>query len=84
MDVQMPIVDGLEAARRIRQLPPPTSSVPILGLTANIMEEERRQCLEAGMNVILTKPVVWPELFAALANFTSRRVPGCHAGPLGP
>lgn len=80
MDVQMPVMNGLEAARRIRQLPPPTSSVPILGLTANIMEGERRQCLEVGMDAILTKPVAWPELFAVLADLTSGRPPGRRDG----
>jgi two-component system, sensor histidine kinase len=69
LDVQMPVMDGIEATRRIRALPPPTGEVPILALTANVMDTERRRCLQAGMNQVLTKPVVWPDLFHALSGF---------------
>ncbi|MFZ1427118.1 MAG: ATP-binding protein [Geminicoccaceae bacterium] len=68
MDVQMPVLDGIEATRRIRALPPPVGTVPILALTASLMEAERRHCLAAGMNRVLGKPIVWPELLAALAE----------------
>jgi CheY-like chemotaxis protein len=67
MDVQMPVMDGIEATRRIRALPPSRGSVPIVGLTANVMEAERQRCLSAGMNKVLTKPVAWDELFQTLA-----------------
>ena len=66
MDVQMPVMDGVEATRRVRALPPPACRVPIVGLTANVLEEERRRYLAAGMDRCLTKPVAWPELFARL------------------
>ncbi|WP_051329189.1 ATP-binding protein [Geminicoccus roseus] len=69
MDVQMPVMDGIEATRRIRALPPPSGQVPILALTANVMDTERQRCLQAGMNQVLTKPVVWPDLFHALSAF---------------
>jgi CheY-like chemotaxis protein len=75
MDVRMPVMDGVEAARRIRRLPSPAGSVPILGLTANVMEAERRRCVEAGMDMILTKPVAWPQLFALLAEIAAGRSP---------
>jgi CheY-like chemotaxis protein len=75
MDVRMPVMDGTEATRRIRRLPSPAGAVPILGLTANAMEAERRRCVEAGMDVILTKPVAWPELFALLAEVATGRSP---------
>ncbi|MFZ1426595.1 MAG: PAS domain S-box protein [Geminicoccaceae bacterium] len=71
MDIQMPGMDGLEATRRIRQLPEPLASVPILALTANVITSERQRYLAAGLNQCLTKPVVWPELFAALADIAT-------------
>jgi signal transduction histidine kinase/DNA-binding NarL/FixJ family response regulator len=67
MDVQMPVMDGLEATRRIRRLPPPASRVPIFALTANVMANERARYLSAGMDRCLTKPVVWADLLTALA-----------------
>src|SRR5262249_42786596 len=74
MDIQMPRLDGVEATRRIRRLPPPASQVPIFGLTANVMEDERNDYLTAGISRILTKPVVWQELFAVLADIAEGRV----------
>jgi signal transduction histidine kinase/ActR/RegA family two-component response regulator len=73
MDVQMPMMDGIEATRRIRTLPPPHGAIPIIALTANVMETERIRCLSAGMNRVLTKPVAWDELFRALAGYSERR-----------
>jgi signal transduction histidine kinase/ActR/RegA family two-component response regulator/HPt (histidine-containing phosphotransfer) domain-containing protein len=66
MDVQMPIMDGIEASRRIRRLPPPAGTVPIIALTANVFAAEHDRCLAAGMSQVLTKPVTWSTLFAAL------------------
>ncbi|SMF91480.1 Signal transduction histidine kinase [Azospirillum oryzae] len=56
MDVQMPGMDGLEASRAIREMPPPRGDLPILALTAGSSEEERRNCREAGMIGHIGKP----------------------------
>ena len=69
MDVQMPVMDGLEATRHLRLLPPPHVQMPILALTANAMEEDRQRCLDAGMSGYLAKPIVRDELIAALRQF---------------
>ncbi len=75
MDVQMPVMDGLEATRTIRQLPE-GATLPILAMTANAFDEERRRCLDAGMDDHVAKPVVAEQLFATLYDWLSgaRRV----------
>ena len=66
MDMQMPDVDGLEATRRIRALPPPHGQVPIVALTANVMSEDVAACLAAGMDGHLAKPIDVAALYAAI------------------
>jgi signal transduction histidine kinase/ActR/RegA family two-component response regulator len=68
MDVQMPVMDGVEATRQIRQMAGPAREVPIIGLTANVLASEQQRYLAAGMNACLTKPIDWDQLFAALAR----------------
>ncbi len=57
MDVQMPGIDGLEAARRIRALPGPAGLTPIIALTANVMAHQRATYQAAGMNGVAAKPI---------------------------
>ena len=70
MDIHMPGLDGIEAARRIRAAEKATGvgRTPILALTADVVETGRRACLEAGMDGFLTKPVDPDELDAVLAT----------------
>ncbi|MBA3773143.1 MAG: response regulator [Ramlibacter sp.] len=72
MDVQMPVMDGVEATRRIRNLPGAQRSIPILGLTANVMARERERYIGAGMNECLMKPIEWDQLEAAIARHGHR------------
>ena len=67
MDLRMPVMDGLEAARAIRALPrSDAGTVPIIALTANAFDEDVRRSLEAGMNAHLPKPVDTDRLFETL------------------
>ena len=65
MDMQMPVLSGLEATQQIRQLPDGKESV-IIAMTANAFTEDRVRCFEAGMNDFLSKPIVPEEFFAHL------------------
>lgn len=68
MDIQMPVMDGFEATRAIRegQSKVINPEIPIIALTANSMKGDREKCLEAGMNDYVTKPIRRPELLDAI------------------
>jgi two-component system, sensor histidine kinase len=62
MDVHMPEMDGIESTRQIRQLPAPHGGVPIIALSADVMNEAKDRALAAGMNAFISKPVQKQEL----------------------
>jgi PAS domain S-box-containing protein len=70
MDLQMPVMDGFEAAAAIRAMG--LASLPILAMTANAMEEDRLRALQAGMDGYLAKPIDVDELVGALLRLTGR------------
>ena len=73
MDVQMPVMGGHEATRRIRALPDPgVAGITIIAMTANAFEEDRQSALAAGMDGFLTKPVVIDKLKSTLAEFLNK------------
>ena len=72
MDVQMPVMDGLTATKHLRQHER-LRAIPIVGLTAGAMEEDRNKCLAAGMSDYLSKPVDWDKLLSLLDRVEHER-----------
>ena len=63
MDIQMPVMDGYHATSAIRRLENPLlANIPIVALSANTLDEDRRKAMECGMNAHLPKPVNMPQL----------------------
>lgn len=73
MDVHMPVMNGLEAAKAIRALPRPLGGLPIVGLTADGLPDTRAQALSAGMDAFLSKPVNRETLEEVLAWLPHQR-----------
>ena len=74
MDIQMPVMDGREAAMAIRALPDPAlSRIPIIALSANAFESDRRKSIESGMDAHLTKPLDVPQLLETIVKTVQDR-----------
>jgi CheY-like chemotaxis protein len=74
MDVMMPVMDGLEATKAIRELErEDAKKIPIIAMTANAFEEDRKACLEAGMNEHIGKPIDIPQLKRAITKLLTKR-----------
>jgi CheY-like chemotaxis protein/two-component sensor histidine kinase len=71
MDVQMPVMDGFTATQKIRNELGLT--LPVIAMTAGVMESEREQCMRAGMDDFIAKPIDVEQMFATLARYAGRR-----------
>ena len=74
MDMQMPEMDGLEATVKIRELGGEFTHLPIVALTANVMESDREACTRAGMDGYLSKPIRRNELLVVLQRWGRERI----------
>ena len=83
MDMQMPEMGGIEATRKIRGLPG-WAGIPIIAMTANAFEDDRRHCLEAGMNDHVGKPVDPEVLYQVLLRWLDKGAAAVAGTPLAP
>jgi two-component system sensor histidine kinase/response regulator len=74
MDLHMPVMDGLEATRRIRRLAS-AAGVPVIGMTAAAMADDRASCFAAGMVDHLAKPVMPEQLLEVLLRWVAQKAP---------
>lgn len=71
MDIQMPVMDGHEATQKIRAAG--YTTIPIIAMTANAMEEDRQQCLDSGMNDFIAKPIKRELVFKTIAKWITNK-----------
>ena len=72
MDVQMPVMNGYEATKKIRKFEnQQIASIPIIAMTANAFEEDKQEALQCGINGHIAKPIDIPKLFETLDNILS-------------
>lgn len=69
MDCQMPVMDGLAATRRLRDFGGDYTNIPVIALTANVMEGDKEKCIESGMNGYISKPVKQEELYRSVCHW---------------
>jgi PAS domain S-box-containing protein len=85
MDIQMPVMDGIQSARHIRKLFS-FKELPIIAMTANAMKGDRETCLDAGMNDYITKPIIQNNLFSVIEKWvinakSEKEAPATHYKP---
>ena len=73
MDCQMPVMDGFEATRQIRKLSNSVGALPIIAVTANTSDEDRRKCRECGMDDFLEKPISYQVLSASIEKWLAKK-----------
>lgn len=74
LDMHMPVMDGLEATRRIRALPAPLCDLPVFALTADALHQNRDRYQGIGLTEFLTKPIDWDALDCAIERHAGRRL----------
>ncbi|UZK69774.1 PAS domain S-box protein [Sphingomonas sp. S1-29] len=84
MDMQMPVVDGVEATRRIRAMGDTGATVPIVAFTANAFASDAELCRAAGMNAHLSKPIDVDAVIATIARLLGDRAPAAAPPPPSP
>jgi signal transduction histidine kinase/CheY-like chemotaxis protein len=81
MDVQMPVMDGYEATRRIRKLPSPKCNIPIIALTASVIRSDLEKCSESGMEDYVPKPFTTEQLLSAILRNILPKEAGSNLNP---
>ena len=86
LDVNMPVMGGIECCKLWRQIEGPRKHIPIIGLTADSTEETEKKCLDAGMDLRMTKPIEAKELIEIIAsqtvNIVNQEPDNNHSDPL--